>query len=619
MDISILWIIHKDKSLLSGFPKKQNRQSLYTMLFLYLCVMKTLYLIFLVLFFFQISIIGNNAYLWKPIDKTCDLLGVQLEEAICQDGEPIKSHLIIRRMYQIAEEKGNSTLLARALYWKSWEQLKMNQDSAEYFIEKALTKVDSVNFEYDHARLLFNLGTILINQGDYPRAYHLYKKLESYFKTVNDHLFTGKTCINIAYILNGIQEYQKSLTYLQKADTHLRKGGHIKQATKNQLNVANLLFWQNKKRQAVQIFHSLLENEVTQEDSVFLVSVIVALDYTSTNKEEKRKYSRKAYEIAKLIQNKNCLMYTLMNLGAYYSTYETKYDSALACYKQAYTYSLTNNDAHSITHILHGLSANYARINQTDSAYHYLKAYIICKDSLTGNDKIIEINKQEGRIAIEKYELELRQAQEKTLWHKKITIVITLSIICLSALVCYVFWLLRKKEKMKKQLKETENRELNEHLRNETLLNEKFQTEIDFKNRELTSTTLVITEKNQTLKTLQKQIEKLGQEGVLPNKYGNALQMEIKNHLADGDEWQYFKLHFESVHPDFFLKLKQKFPILSENELYLCAYIRIGMNTKQMAQMLSVLPETVNMARYRMRKKMKLTQEESLENFLRAF
>ena len=106
---------------------------------------------------------------------------------------------------------------------------------------------------------------------------------------------------------------------------------------------------------------------------------------------------------------------------------------------------------------------------------------------------------------------------------------------------------------------------------------------------------------------------------MLPPVHAIRLRKEINNHLDGKDEWQYFKLHFESVHPDFFLHLKQVYPVLTENDLRLCAYIRIGMTTKEISQMLSVLPETVNMARYRMRKKLELTQEASLEDFLRRF
>ena len=78
-----------------------------------------------------------------------------------------------------------------------------------------------------------------------------------------------------------------------------------------------------------------------------------------------------------------------------------------------------------------------------------------------------------------------------------------------------------------------------------------------------------------------------------------------------------FNLHFDALNPHVFKKLCSIHPNLSENELRLCAYVRTGMETKQIAQMLSVLPETINTGRYRIRKKMQLGQDVTLENYLR--
>ena len=91
----------------------------------------------------------------------------------------------------------------------------------------------------------------------------------------------------------------------------------------------------------------------------------------------------------------------------------------------------------------------------------------------------------------------------------------------------------------------------------------------------------------------------------------------IGDSLRNDDEWSRFKLHFDSVHPDFFLKLKQRSSELTENDLRLCAYIRIGMRAKQIAEMLSVSPDSINTNRYRLRKKLALAKGQSLDDFIR--
>lgn len=573
--------------------------------FYYLCTMMKTILFCLFAFFCQIHVTGTNRSLWTAVDPAFDRLNDRLEEMVRKDEPPGKGKSVLKEMNRLALQSKDRAMMARTRYWESCIFLKSDDKTAGKLIAEALAVTDSASYEYDFARLRFNQGTILINQGDYLNAYILYKRLEFYFKEAGDYLFAGKCCINIAYLLSGIEESQRALEYLHKADTHLREGGYLVQATKNSLNIANIYFQQQRGKEAVQILEKLLEDPAAQTDSVFLVSVLTALNCGASTPQEHRRYTFAAYRMARQTDNRTCLVYTSANLGAYYTDHRICPDSALFYYKQAYSYSTGNPDAYSIPSILSGLSKSFALSGQMDSAYVYLSRYTSYKDSITGNNKIMEINRREGRMAIEKYESELKQARERAVWNRKITCVILLSILFLATLTCYIFWLLRKKEKMEKLLRETENRELSESLSS--------------KNRELTSNTLIISEKNQTLKALLKEIEKLKAENVLPPVHAIRLRKEINNHLDGKDEWQYFKLHFESVHPDFFLHLKQAYPVLTENDLRLCAYIRIGMTTKEVSQMLSVLPETVNMARYRMRKKLELTQEESLEDFLRRF
>jgi len=82
------------------------------------------------------------------------------------------------------------------------------------------------------------------------------------------------------------------------------------------------------------------------------------------------------------------------------------------------------------------------------------------------------------------------------------------------------------------------------------------------------------------------------------------------------EDWKDFKLHFEKVHRDFFQKLRNQCPGLTENDLRLCAYIRIGMRIKQIAQMLSVSSESVKTNRYRLRKKLDLPEKLTLDEFI---
>jgi DNA-binding CsgD family transcriptional regulator len=80
--------------------------------------------------------------------------------------------------------------------------------------------------------------------------------------------------------------------------------------------------------------------------------------------------------------------------------------------------------------------------------------------------------------------------------------------------------------------------------------------------------------------------------------------------------WDQFAAHFNEVHGDFLLTLKRKFSDLTPNDLKLCAYLRMNMSTKEIAQMMNISVRGVEISRYRLRKKLRLKTSENIFNML---
>ena len=144
-----------------------------------------------------------------------------------------------------------------------------------------------------------------------------------------------------------------------------------------------------------------------------------------------------------------------------------------------------------------------------------------------------------------------------------------------------------------------------------------FEQDIKQKECEISSSTLLLANKNEVLQQISDITRKYQEMGSIPAEYVKQVNDVIGDSLKNDDEWQRFKRHFDSVHPDFFVKLKEAGTGLTENDLRLCAYIRIGMRAKQIAEMLSVSPDSVNSNRYRLRKKLKIQKGDSLDDFIR--
>jgi DNA-binding CsgD family transcriptional regulator len=135
------------------------------------------------------------------------------------------------------------------------------------------------------------------------------------------------------------------------------------------------------------------------------------------------------------------------------------------------------------------------------------------------------------------------------------------------------------------------------------------------KDKEITSYTINFIRKNELLEELGEKIELL--KGKLPasSKELNSILNLVQNNNIDKD-WEDFKKIFENVHHDFFGKLLMQYPDLSPTELKLCALVYMNLSIKEMASLMGISPDSVKTSRYRLRKKLGLSQEQNLSEFI---
>lgn len=150
------------------------------------------------------------------------------------------------------------------------------------------------------------------------------------------------------------------------------------------------------------------------------------------------------------------------------------------------------------------------------------------------------------------------------------------------------------------------------------LRNEKLESEIEFKNTELASTAMHLVQKEEFLMKIKEEIQHLNK-----NEKEKADPAELKKILRIlseeekmNEEWEQFSVHFDKVHGDFLVRLKEKFPALKPHELKLCAYLRMNLSSKEIARLMSISVRGVEISRYRLRKKLEIPTETNLFQFL---
>jgi hypothetical protein len=177
----------------------------------------------------------------------------------------------------------------------------------------------------------------------------------------------------------------------------------------------------------------------------------------------------------------------------------------------------------------------------------------------------------------------------------------------------------RKHEEEQRRLSYLHSLELD---RNEkeiiALKNDNLQTELNFKNKELATITMQQVERGRILLNLKEEltniIKKLKQPD-LTHEFRSVFRLLTDSEKKD-DDWNSFAIYFDQVHNNFLTTMKAKFPCLSATDLKLCAYLRLNLTSKEIAQLMNISLKGVEISRYRVRKKLALTTEINLYDFL---
>jgi len=144
------------------------------------------------------------------------------------------------------------------------------------------------------------------------------------------------------------------------------------------------------------------------------------------------------------------------------------------------------------------------------------------------------------------------------------------------------------------------------------LKNERLQHHIESKNRELAISTMSLIKKNEFLSEIRHELKNSDSAEKGLKKVIRAIDKNINN----TDDWKFFQEAFDNADKDFLKKIKSMHPKLTPNDLKLCAYLRLNLTSKEIAPLLNISPRSVEVKRYRLRKKINLEHEESLTEYI---
>ncbi len=154
------------------------------------------------------------------------------------------------------------------------------------------------------------------------------------------------------------------------------------------------------------------------------------------------------------------------------------------------------------------------------------------------------------------------------------------------------------------------------------LRNEQLVADMKHKSGQMADSAMNLMRKNDMLQDIDSQMKEL-YESVRKDDTKDAITRRIssirhgiKVNMADDDNWEKFEENFNLVYDKFMKTLTGRFEGLKKNDLKLCAYLKMGLSTKEMATLLNTSARSIETARYRLRKKLNLDNGENLTDFI---
>ena len=476
-----------------------------------------------------------------------------------------------------------------------------NKAKALEFYIKSLKLKEKIGFHRGAARTASNIAEIYLQNKEYEEAKVYYDK---YFEIAQKMPASKrkKLIIADAYTRLGnfyfaTQQYAKALENLEEALKISVPAQLTAQTLETKGVIGRVYHDQQKYREALRWYNEAIEGleKINSKTSTGTYTLLAAQVLTKSNNLAKaREYLVKGLSIANEVNAPN------LKMDAYLKYYEF-----------------------------------FKKNNESSKALQYYEQYTQIKDSLFTETKAKQINGIKIAFETEKKEQQIALlTKEKTViaQDKKINrlIAIVIGVVLLLVTIATVLIITGQRIKIRKNkeiwakeqmIYEKEQRISEEKNRRTKAEKDKLESELSLKNQQLTSHTLHMIQKNQTLNEINVQVNQARQQKSIKEakKLLNRLSNLIDYGINVDKDWENFQRIFEQLHPSFYNSLKVQYPTLTSSDLHLSALLKLNLNTKEIASLLNITPKSTQMKRHRLRQKMNIDSDARLTEFMIQF
>lgn len=461
------------------------------------------------------------------------------------------------------------------------------------------------------------------------------------------YLTSGKSFLKLGFYNEALEQFEKGAEISEKINDEKWVATFI--------NATGLYYYALKDYdRALSYYTEAAELRKTIKDIDGLVNSynnIGVINKHNNKLEEALSYYILSMEMAEILHGKAGLNYIigLNNIGNVYRSLR-EYQKALESLETGLKASQEGGSKYNEALCLHNIGSVYIDMGETQKSKIYLNQSLVISTEIKTPNLIIassqdlfKINKENGDFEMaltnlqqyfEELEKQLKKKSERqfvfmqtrfesTKKDKEIALlekergledykrnVLYVGLVALLLLSAVIFNRQRKLLKKEKQIVAIEKRDVG-----------RLESELVDKNRELTNYALHLAQRNDFLREMRKELGKANRSVDDPktNERLKDITVKIHKYVSHNKEEEEFVRKLEEVNKSFFTNLSNALPGLTDKEKKLCALLRLQLSSKEIASVIDISSKSVDMNRYRLRKKLGLEPDQDLFAFLMQY
>jgi tetratricopeptide (TPR) repeat protein/DNA-binding CsgD family transcriptional regulator len=492
-------------------------------------------------------------------------------------------------------------------------------DSVLYYSNKARKIYEDLNEKESQARIEMIEAAALSFSGDFVHAQEHQLKALDIYKILGDSAGIYATLAEISINSFNEKDYHKTIELALRV---LRYSESVKDSflMGDMLNTLGSAYHQiNKDQEAKKYIARSIQLRTNLKDDFGLSQAYGGMamnEMAENNWEDALVWCGRAVEISEALRDYRNLAGLYYNIGACYMELNQP-EKAEDAFRKVIKFSEESGLKDLALSRTYGrLAEILMRQKRTNEANEILASLVKLKDEIFSTEKIKITKELQTKYEIAEKEALLQRIEQdnKRMKEKRQLIILGLSLVSLLLLSLLVVFYQRNKNIRKLLI--TENKLKEEEMK-------LIQRELQYNREQLNDFTHHLVEKNRIIFDLEKKLVsglKVNRDNMIVDQddssdMGNLLQLRI---LTD-DDWTKFKIYFDKVFPGLIITLRQKHPDLTPAEERLFLLMKLKSDSREMSEILGISMESVRKNKYRLKKKLTLMEDTSLEEFIDKF